>query len=327
MEIVNGENPNKVTYFDIRDFIEKIKLEPYVLEHMEETNKEFDEYMKRIKRYDYDELIDFWLMKTAEELVSSYQIERHYIDKQQFLKQNLFFDTLDISHQRLHDIHNFVMENENSEITNDYRKNPARVSYIDKTNVEHIYWHAPEPEDVPRFMQTFLQVYKSNDLSVINSNPFLKSALIKLLFIRIHPYGDGNGRTSRILYSIKFTEAVNKIYERKLKLCPLNISTSILINQYRYVNILDNIYFDIEHDNNEYINKWFDFILTMNDEQLLYLSNQMAKLDDFDYTSCLHNITPLKAKELITSLLYDIEYTPTNEQEEGYRLALTRMFD
>ena len=139
--------------------------------------------MKRINQYSYSELLHFWIIKTAEELVSSYKIERHNIDKQQFLKQNLFFDTLEISHERLHDLHNFVMANENASRTKGYRENPARVSYVDKENVEHIYWYAPEPHDVPQFMQIFLQVYKSNDLSVINSNPFLKSALIKLLFI------------------------------------------------------------------------------------------------------------------------------------------------
>ena len=326
MEIVNGQNPNKVKYFDIRDYISKIKVDPRILEHMEDTNKEFDLYMKRIKQYDYAELLHFWIIKTAEELVSSYQIEKHNIDKQQFLQQNLFFDTLAIDHKRLHDLHNFVMENENSEKTYDYRKNPARVSYIDKMGQEQIYWHAPEAEDVPRFMEDFLKIYKSNELSVIDSNPFLKSALIKLLFIRIHPYGDGNGRTSRILYSIKFTEALNKFYDMNLKLCPLNISTSILINQLTYVKILDNIYFDLEHDNTEYINKWFDFILNMADEQLLYLTNQITKLDKFDYTVELHQLDPKKVEGLLQNLLYDMELLDIEEEAE-YTRVLRQSFE
>ena len=327
MEIVNGQNPNKVKYFDLGDFISKIKVDSYVLEHMEETNKDFDAYMRRIKQYEETDLLHFWLIKAAEELVSSYKIEKHNIDKRQFLKQDLFFDTLDISHQRIHDLHNFVMENENKEKTDGYRKNPARVSYIDKMGEEHVYWHAPDPELVKDFMEQFIQIYKSNDLSVINSNPFLKSALIKLLFIRIHPYGDGNGRTSRILYSIKFTEALNRIYDMDLKLCPLNISTSILINQYTYVKILDNIYFDIEHDNNFYINKWFDFILNMVDEQLNYLSNQINKLDKFDYTVGLHNLDPQKVSELLQNILYDTDSLINEEEYSNYRLALTRSFD
>ena len=44
------------------------------------------------------------------------------------------------------------------------------------------------------------------------SNPFLKSALIHLLFLRIHPYADGNGRTARLLHNSKFTASINSIY-------------------------------------------------------------------------------------------------------------------
>lgn len=50
---------------------------------------------------------------------------------------------------------------------------------------------------------------------------FLNS-LVHLLFLRIHPYTDGNGRTARILHNIKFTEMINKVYSTRLKLSPLN---------------------------------------------------------------------------------------------------------
>ena len=48
----------------------------------------------------------------------------------------------------------------------------------------------------------------------------------------------------------------------------------------RYINVLDNIYFDLDHDNNEYINKWFDFILNMADEQIYYSTNRVAILNE-----------------------------------------------
>ena len=282
MEIINGQNPNKVELFDLHDFVSKIKVSPYVLEHMEETNKEFDEYMNKLNTYSFEDVIHLWLIETAEELVNSSRIEKHYVDRKELLKKDLFFDTLNVSHKRIHNLHSFVMDDIP---TKGYRLNPVRVSYFDKQGNEHIYWHGPEAADVPTFMNDFIDVYKSTDLSVINSNPFLKSALVQLLFIRIHPYGDGNGRTARVLHSIKFTDSVNKIYGRKLKLCPLNISASILLNQLTYVKILDNIYFDLEHDNNEYINKWFDFILNMADEQLNY---SKTKLEALDFTNNLY---------------------------------------
>ncbi len=42
------------------------------------------------------------------------------------------------------------------------------------------------------------------------------------------------------------------------------------LNQYTYVNRINDIYFDLEHDSNHEINRWFDFVLNMVDEQLYY---------------------------------------------------------
>lgn len=303
MSIVNNQNPDLVKYFELRDYIDKIKVDNNVLQHMEDTNKEFNSYMKRINIYDKEEIIHFWLIQMAEELVYSNKIEKHFIKKQDILKQDLFFNTLEINHNRIHELHKFVMQTNDSNIKSEYRDTPIRVSAIYPDGSEKIYWHGPNPNDVKRFMDAFIDVYKTGDVSIINSNPFLKSALIQLLFIRIHPYKDGNGRTSRILHSIKFTESINKIYDKNFKLCPLNISGSILINQFTYVNILDNIYFDLEHDNTEFINRWFDFILNMIDEQLYYSNSRINKLRE---TYDLYKVDDKKFNIILQKILNDI---------------------
>lgn len=318
MEIVDCQNLNKVKYFELKDYIDNIKIDPFVLEHMEETNKEFDTYMKKINICEEEDVIHLWLINTAEEIVKSNQIENHFIKKQDILKQNLFFDTLRMSHERIHELHHFLMQ-DNSEITG-YRNTPVEISAINKDGTKKIFWYGAEPEDVGNFMDSFIKIYKSSDMSVINSNPFLKSAIIQLLFLRIHPYSDGNGRTSRILHSIKLTEAINNIYGKNYRLCPLNISASVLINQITYVNILDNIYFDMEHDNSEYINKWFNFILNMIDEQLFY---QGSKLDLFSRTYDLYKLDDKKFKDMMLKIIYDIDVLEdinTLEQEKVMKL-------
>ena len=72
---------------------------------------------------------------------------------------------------------------------------------------------------------------------------------------------------------------INKLYGTRLKLSPLNISESILINKITYVQRIDNIYFDIKHDSNIEINAWFNFILDMIDEQLYKAMNKLEKID------------------------------------------------
>ena len=64
-----------------------------------------------------------------------------------------------------------------------------------------------------------------------------------------------------------------------LKICPLNLSHSIFINKPTYARRIDDIYFDLEHDCNEEINRWFNTILNMIDEQIYYHNNRISKLD------------------------------------------------
>ena len=68
------------------------------------------------------------------------------------------------------------------------------------------------------------------------------------MFVRIHPFEDGNGRTARILQNISFTAELNRIYGSKLKISPLNISESIRRNGYYYANRLNRIFFDMDHE-------------------------------------------------------------------------------
>lgn len=200
--------------------------------------------------------------------------------------ETLIFSTLTINSKRIHDLHNFAIKKEIEEgkypETYAFRQNEVNVSrYNQSENREEIFWRGVQSKDVIKFMNDFIRIYRQSGISLLYSNPFLFSALIHLLFVRIHPYSDGNGRTARIIHNIKFTEMVNKLYGTKLKISPLNLSRSILLNKQTYVNRINDIYFDIEHDSNEEINKWFNFILDMADEQIYFSSQQLGSVDPF----------------------------------------------
>ena len=107
----------------------------------------------------------------------------------------------------------------------------------------------------------------------------LPKGLEKFLLMPFGMEMHGNGRTARIIHNIKFTESINKLYGSRLKISPLNISESILINKITYVKRIDNIYFDIKHDSNNEINAWFNFILDMIDEQLYKSMNKLQEID------------------------------------------------
>lgn len=286
MPIVDGMNSDYISYFPLEEYIKRINLLPFLLAHLESTNNEFDMYMKRLSEYDEDYVINYWILSLYEELESNHGIENMKFDQRTLVDRTLFFETFNINNKRIHDLHNFVTKKEIDDgtlkETFDYRNIPVNISRPGISGAEEIFYRGANPEDVGRFMQDFIKIYKHSGTSLLFSNPFLSSALIHLLFVRIHPYIDGNGRTARVIHNIKFTEMINKLHGTRLKLSPLNLSKSILLNKITYHNRLNNIYFDNTHDTNLDINKWFDFILDMVDEQIHYANHMLDNMGNKD---------------------------------------------
>ena len=61
MPIIDGMNDDYIEYFSLEEYINRIKLLPRVLEHLEETNKEFDSYMNKLSKYDEEYIINYWI--------------------------------------------------------------------------------------------------------------------------------------------------------------------------------------------------------------------------------------------------------------------------
>ena len=274
-----GRNLDYVEYFPLEEYIDRIDLLDDLLNHLEETSKEFDDYVSLLAAYEDEAIINYWISSAQQEFRANNDIERSKFNAEVLQEKGVFFDKLSISHKRIHDLHDFVMlSSDDSYIPNDsYRKVPVNISrYTD--NGEEIFWRGANPEDVNKFMNDFINIYKQNKIALIYSNPFLRAAITSLLFNRIHPYTDGNGRTSRIIYNLKFLEQMNKIFGTKLMLNPLNISNRILANKLTYVKCINQIAFNLKEDSNKAINNWFDFILTMADEQLFYSKTRLTHL-------------------------------------------------
>ena len=298
----NGINLSEVTYFPLEEYVKKIHLKDELLEHMEDTNQEFTEYFNKLKNYSDYSVMTWFIAMFNKEMRYSHRIEsNHFIHPERIKNEDVFFDTLQMSHKRIKDLHQFVTDGTESY---DYRKNEVKVGCRLQNGEEQIYWRGAKPEDVKRFMDDYISLYKKKSLSVLNTNPFLRSALMHLLFVRIHPFSDGNGRTARMIHNMCFTESINNHFGMKLKICPLNLSQSILMNQYTYVNRIDDTYFDLEHDCNDEINRWFDYILNMVDEQLYHwtlnlpnLENDFKTIDDMKETDS-SNLAQLATKQL-----------------------------
>lgn len=186
MKIENGVNLNKFDYFPLEEYVNRITVEDFVLEHMEETNKEFDEYLTVLSKCDDYTKIYYFLEVISKEVKSSQKIEKHYVKNKDILENDCFFTSLQMSHANIKRLHEVATKEKS-----DYRDNEVRVSAM-IGGKEKIYWYGAKPSDVKPFMDDFIKFYKTKSLSVIDSNPFLKSALAHLLFVRIHPFSDEN---------------------------------------------------------------------------------------------------------------------------------------
>ena len=297
-----GMNDDIVEYFPLQQYISNIILEPYVLNKVYETNENFNQYMQKLFTLDEELIIDYWIYQSYNELKWTKKIENIDFTRVNLLDDNIFFNSLNISHKRIHELHNFIT-NYDCEPSFEYRNHEVRVSRYLQNGDEEIFYRGAQSKDVKKFMNDFIDIYKRNDISFLMSNPFLKSALVHLLFVRIHPYGDGNGRTARLLHNSKFTELLNRTYKTKLKISPLPISESISRNVYTYVNSINNIYFDLEHDSNEAINKWFYYNLIFADEQMRASSTELDLIDlDQVRTYAISNNEKYNKKMKIKSL-------------------------
>lgn len=280
MEIIKHDQAIEFDYFDLFEFVDNIKISPKVKKHFDQTSISFNEYFTKLSSYDDEFIIYFLIALARDEVTNSKKIEHTVYKDFDFRIKDLFFNKFQLSNNRIHKIHKFVMQDQlpNKKIGS-YRKTEAVVSHKTK-ECEEIFWYGAKPEDLKKFMNMFIKVYKSTSNKEIDSNPYLKSSLMHLIFARLQPYFDGNRRTSRIIHNIKFTELINKEYGMDLKISPINLSESIDVNQVAYFKALRSIYFDLDHDNNEAINYWFNFILNMYDEQLYVNQNLIKNMDE-----------------------------------------------
>lgn len=274
-----GKEDLGIRYFNLEDYVKKIKINNIVKDHLEYTEEEFINYIKKISKYKDEYINKYWIYLLYNEMKSNQAIENynpHNVDK---IPDRLLSNNLVMTNNRIHELHDIIMQGKNKDGMS-YRDTGVKISSINQNGQEKIFYYGAHHDDLQKFMNDFIKIYDHIDDKYLNESSFLKSALLHMLFIRIHPYRDGNGRTARVLHNLKFSASLSKFYGVNLKLSPINLSKSINLNKITYVNILDNLAFNNKDDDNELINKWFDFILNMADEQIYMSSNQADRIDD-----------------------------------------------
>ena len=130
-----------------------------------------------------------------------------------------------------------------------YRKSGVNVSKVGKNPfVRKVVYSAPDYHKVPLMMNNLITFANSYKLNIGDfENAILKSAVLSAYFVYIHPFLDGNGRTSRLLMN-KFLidNGLNKFRY-------LSINSEISKNKTFYNRLLQEIEITNTGDITEYI--------------------------------------------------------------------------
>lgn len=289
----------------ISTFLENIKLDENIKSYLKYVWEEIEIYLKRLEHYSKESLEIFLQDYLIKETVNSNKIENALysfdavhlyndllrdkdIDERILKKLNKLVRTKDKIIDKENYINSFknisyeqYLENEKWNLEGNYRKNVVWLgSSNDMENAIHI---PPKPEEIEEYMHDFFD-YLNNSNYLINEDlkdPIIKSVLLHMIFIKIHPFGNGNGRTARILLNNNLRIEINKKYNLKFLYPPINLSMSFDASKQTYNEKQNNIIFKEGVDNNQAINSWIKYNLIAIEEQLFYINSRLDHYDNF----------------------------------------------
>ena len=92
-------------------------------------------------------------------------------------------------------------------------------NYVGNIITGEVIYMPPKPKEIPSLMEDFVKwINQKSDI-----HPILKSGIIQFQFVHIHPFVDGNGRTSRLLctaylykedYDFKKLFSISQYYDK-----------------------------------------------------------------------------------------------------------------
>ncbi|MEG2232993.1 MAG: Fic family protein, partial [Bacilli bacterium] len=273
--------------------------------HLKETQTEFFDYIRILTSHTNSAVNWFLYDYLLHEFVSSNKIENKQYNKEllSLYENNLLND--EISEKDIKLINKIVRSDEHillpTEFTSFCDKKGVKKDYKEyleefgnnvggqyrkkevwignpKEGIEYAFHIPPKASEVEKYMQEFA-CYFNNKNNPILSNMFIKSALLHVIFIKIHPFSDGNGRTARVIMNHCVKIASEQDLGLNFKYPIINISSSLDLSRIEYFKRQNNVYFgyDVSIDNSEAINKWLNYILNMYDEQIYYLKQKIIQ--------------------------------------------------
>ena len=101
---------------------------------------------------------------------------------------------IELSEREIKNIHSLILKGIQKEHAGQYRKQPVFVMQQDGSKHEF-----PQPYILPKLMEDFFRFFEDNKNTM---HPVEMAAHLHQKFVNIHPFIDGNGRTSRLIMNL-----------------------------------------------------------------------------------------------------------------------------
>jgi len=268
---------------DLFKYTECIKIEDSVLEHLLDTKEELSIYMRELSCLNEQALDIFLFDAMVKENISSSELENGLYTPSviNFCQDKLNDKKCKLTIEMIKEVNTCVLHDCDSEIEGgNFRDTIAWVGTVNgKPGIENARYIAPHPILVPGLMEQFVEYVNTKS----ELDPIIKTAIIHILFIKIHPFVDGNGRTGRLLHHHCLTQFINQEENTNFNWPILNLSKFLDLTRGNYYTCENDIIFDMETDNNQNWNNWFNYILNRIDDNLFYyrqsLKNSQERLE------------------------------------------------
>ncbi|WP_461207355.1 Fic family protein [Clostridium sp. DL1XJH146] len=106
--------------------------------------------------------------------------------------ENIVRNKEEFTEWQIKNIHRLVLKGINDEYAGNYRDQNVMIS-----GAQHM---PPEPFLIKEQMENFIKWYNSDGQKL---HPVERAAMVHIIFVGIHPFVDGNGRTSRLLLNLE----------------------------------------------------------------------------------------------------------------------------
>lgn len=295
--ITNGE-----FMLTINEFIKNITITDEVKNHLNNTMNDLEKYLSILTSYSLEAQYQFLYDYLLKETIDSIRLERQlYSSERLKMLNDVFLIDGKINHEKIKCINKCMRANDkilsdtefeklkkeknkmmtyieyknlmDYNLSGNYRKDIIWIG--DESGIEYALHIPPRPELIQNYMDDFIKYYNDDKLDNDLNNPIIKAALIHIIFIKIHPFANGNGRTVRILMNNYLKRTLNKQYDLNVIFPPINLSKSFDLSRLSYFQKQNDIKYDSFTDNNIAFNKWFDYVLVCVDEQLYFLNNRL----------------------------------------------------